>query len=670
MKRIGGVGSIGPELGLVREGTVTHFNKSNGTLTVRLNLAKSDTIEQTIEIPVVAAWTGPKGEFSGGYPEVGSTVWVATGQGGRWASIGYGKSDSLYTNSSSNKVSGYELNYTSKLKPGRYLTQVRNNIYQYLDPDTGIQLGSPTQVVHADPKLEILSNTFKQNLSFTEAHRQVIGPVRRDKVSNHNRDITTSALYGHGYQTSTVKVGLDPSSKAGDSFQRNPGFVECRSLVYEFENSFGFTNDSEEIALYAEGKKPSPSNFFVRYDSRADTLSLSLDNPNHLIETTLGTVVDLYGNLLDINRSPLPNGKVERLRFRQNEKDPDQTFLDLRRETRKSIAYHFELNARKDESNVSEPVDVDSKNNYARSRSRLFLDIDKEGQFKINIPASSETGNIGLPVRYENYSALSAKTNSHDPGLFLRNASNQDIFLDMYGKGHVALTSEAEDVAAFAFPKDRLNDDAEIKLGTVFHDISSGLDLHRRENPIIRYPESLLNKITPIEKLVEEKIIVSGPGANAGGRSGTVCLDGMVNLSIGANTVDRQSLWLDTAGGVISRLGRDKRGVSAGFTLDGDLLIQIGSDAPADDSRFQDDNERRDGVLDIRIRNNAQMHVFRIDSQGITMYSPGNVDIVSEGSLRLKAKSELILDGKVISMYANELGTYRVVNRKPGKTVT
>ena len=45
---------------------------------------------------------------------------------------------------------------------------------------------------------------------------------------------------------------------------------------------------------------------------------------------------------------------------------------------------------------------------YGRQRSRFFIDIDKEGQFKLNVPASSEKGNVPILTRYENYSTINS----------------------------------------------------------------------------------------------------------------------------------------------------------------------------------------------------------------------------------------------------------------------
>jgi len=128
------------------------------------------------------------------------------------------------------------------------------------------------------------------------------------------------------------------------------------------------------------------------------------------MEIVKGTAVDTFGNILDLNREALPIGKTEKLSLSDN---PDKTdaFTRIRAQLRKAIGYHFELNARKgkdgaSDSALSDIPDPLKYKNYSRERSRFTFDIDKEGQFKLNVPSSSETGNIPLLTRHENFSTL------------------------------------------------------------------------------------------------------------------------------------------------------------------------------------------------------------------------------------------------------------------------
>src|SRR5690606_18370037 len=129
----------------------------------------------------------------------------------------------------------------------------------------------------------------------------------------------------------------------------------------------------------------------------------------------------------------------------------------------------------------------------------------------------------------------------------------------------------------------------------------------------------------------------SGDNANAGGRSGTITLDGMLSLAIGANTIDRQSMWLDCAGGIVSNVGRDINDISYAGRFDGDVLVQIGGATVGDDSRFSHlNNAYKPGVFDLRIATGGMMHILRFDESGLRIYTPGEIDMVSEGHMKFQ----------------------------------
>ena len=225
--------ATGATFGLNREATVLRYN-SDGTMDVGINLAKSDSsIPPEVTIPIPTAWSGPNGEFSGGFPEVGSSIWIGYSQGGRWVPLGYSPSDNVFKNISTTSLSGFSRDIMSAFKPGRHLTQVRNNIKIITDPDVGIQMGDPCNYSQFDPIRSITLDTFKQKFSFTDAHRSVKGPIKRDLNSNITRNIAGSALSSVFYDKSLTTIGLDPLTKPGNSFYRNPPFSEERSVTYE-----------------------------------------------------------------------------------------------------------------------------------------------------------------------------------------------------------------------------------------------------------------------------------------------------------------------------------------------------------------------------------------------------------------------------------------------------
>src|SRR5690554_6943809 len=132
---------LGPTFGLAREATVIRYN-SDGTMDVGINLSKADSSAPTeVTIAIPGSWAGPNGEFSGGFPETGATVWITPGQGGTWTATNYAPGTGVFKNGNVTSLSGFSKNKMSAFKPGRWLTQVRNNIKIVADPSTGIQAG-------------------------------------------------------------------------------------------------------------------------------------------------------------------------------------------------------------------------------------------------------------------------------------------------------------------------------------------------------------------------------------------------------------------------------------------------------------------------------------------------------------------------------------------------
>lgn len=660
---------IGPHIFAFQRGIIKSVDIYSGI--VKFKYLSGNKEDDEAKLP--AGWVGQGGEISLGYPSPNTLIYIGLDQGGEKIVVGYDlPNQSTYVD-------------WSRIPEGGWATLTKNDIGIIADPDAGVITGSTNQYIQSDPVRNITSSTFDSEMSFSEAHRQVIGPVLRDLLPNASRNQSYSALTDHIYNDMLNKVGIDPKtittdSQLNDYSNRNPAFIEARSLFYEFEHSYGYTNDPEEIKLYKGDDLPEYSGF-KRRDSRADTLSLALDRPNQLMESIIGTVIDVYGNILDLNRAILPNGLIDSLSLSTTEGQKSEIFKKLREQIRKSIAFHWELNARK--AGLDEKLqDLDNVNDYARQRSRLFLDIDKEGQFKINIPSSSETGNVPLLTRYENFSVLYGAKNNKDRDLFIPNEDDIDINLDTHGKGVIELVSGDENLNGFAAPNERIPVTAstsdnpnvvsrypQIRLGTGFHNIAKGLFLHQiqrpygdRKNPGDMgngsYDSSLINYVSPIGDLVSSQIKVSGPNANAGGRSGTISLDGFISVSIGANTVDRQSLWMDMAGGAVMNVGRDRFNRSLAATMDGDVYMQVGGYTITDDSRFSDpavfNNNVRDGTVDIRVWNSGSFHTVRIDPTGINIHSPGNITVVAETNLRLKAlRGNLLLEGEKIIFFGD-----------------
>jgi len=671
--------NLGTPSGRHRRATILQ-NNGDGTVQIGLDEGGLQGSRQIYTVPYPLNWAGPGGEFAGGDIIQKASVMVVQTQGGPWQIVEYLPSGNTFTNN----------NILSKVKNGRYVIQVKDGNNILVDPKSGISIGRDDYFAQLNPTSNIFSHNFHSEYSFTQAGLQITGPIKRDLVENANRNILGSALDSHAYDHSLSYIGMDPkssvSSRTIGANIRNPALVESRQIIQEFSSLFNFTTDVAEETLYTDPQNTTPRIRSSRRENRTDAFSLSLEHPNHLIEIVQGTAVDTFGNILDINKSVLPIGSVDALSLNNNS-DKAIAFSGIRQQLRKSIAYSFEINARKGGSEIrsNNPPDVNSNKDYGRDRSRFAFAVDKEGQFKLNIPASSEIGNIPLLTRTENFSVLQAKKDGEtNPNSFLKSSTGQDIFLDNFSaRAGIDLTSGNKDLKSFAAPIDRITDKP-IKYGTAYHDITKTVNEFQKSSNYLKSGLDLINfyknvplntTYVPFPYIVSNEIIVSGPDANAGGRSGSINLDGFLQVNIGANTIDRQSIHFDYAGGVVGNIGRDKQGISYAATLDGDLMLQVGGSGIGNeyDSRFEDENDAvRNGTVDIRVVINNQLFIFRIGSTpdgaaGIDIISPGYINIVSENDLVIKSRGSLKFHAENIVFHAES--TKRIVNWFPDNTI-
>jgi hypothetical protein len=132
------------------------------------------------------------------------------------------------------------------------------------------------------------------------------------------------------------------------------------------------------------------------------------------------------------------------------------------------------------------------------------------------------------------------------------------------------------------------------------------------------------------------------------------------------------------AGGMVMNVGRDLNNRSLSGRFDGDILVQVGGETVANDSRFGSSNNAvRAGTVDIRVVAGAgpgaqgNMTIVRIDNTGVRISSAGGVDIVSHGLMRFKSiYNDIIFDAKSIYFYENGSGNGRLVMRNPKHVIT
>ncbi len=623
--------NIAVPFGQLRLGKIVGYDLSRGTARVELsNSTELAGSAMTITIPIPVGVFSNDGIFVGSLAKINTPVVVGRGEGTDWCFV------------------SYVINNPSKLpslSEGELLLQASPTTKISLDVKSNINIGSEDNNIHIDTKRGSINSKFKSKFSFSEASREINGIVKRDLKPL--KDFPDSLkLTSDKYNSDLYEISLDPTSSPSSSFMdraKNPPFIEKREIVYEFAHSYNIKDDLTESLFYLKSGIVKDDADSDRRMSRSDTLSLSLTSPNYLMETVKGTVVDIFGNILDINRFPIPIGsKNLTLKPEDGGSLKHDVFTNIRTAERKSIAFHFELNARKDlggQNGLVKLPDIDSKDDNARNRSRLFIDVDKEGQFKINVPASSEVGNVPLLTRYENYSTFKTKDSE--------NPNKIDVFHDSFAKGGITIKDET----GVTTPKDRISKTDHIKHGTAHHSIVDAFPAFKPATAsqflgFQHFSTLDLSAIPTIAKFVSDEIIVGGPKANAGGRSGSINLDGSLELNIGANNVDRQSLWADLAGGVIGMIGRDKNNVSAALSLDGDLIVQIGGTGVSGDSRFSKiNNAMRGGALDIRVMNDGStVSIVRIDKNGVTVATPGTLSIKAR-SIDMNAEANINING-------------------------
>lgn len=652
--------------GLVRLATIERVNPD--TMTVDISFANNmgDTSLRskkqelfTAQLPL--SYLSSEGGFIGGLVSEGTPVAVVQAESGHHYFI---VSFLARDPANKSKVTAKNLKIPT-LKKGSITIQAHPNSTIKLNKDT-IVIGDASNSFTLDTKRKLAINSFSNYYSFTEAGRDMAGTILRDKRPQHNFSSslrTTDSMFN-----ATLKeIGLDPVAETTNitygEIARNPARIEKREVIFEYEGIAQVKSNEQELKEY--NNQTNNTVITNRRENRADTLSLSLVYPNHLMETVKGTVVDIYGNILDINRNKITIGEdklsITKIKSTVSDQNTNKNiYEEIKRQERKSIAYHFEINARK-ETQKSGPPDVSNRDDYARDRSRFFLDIDKEGLFKLNVPASSSTGNIPLHTRYENYSTVFPNERSKDPNDVSFNPDYKDILIERFTNfDSIELIDETGNKAA---PVDRFSDlksPEYIGHGTVYHDISKVL----KHSSNVQFYEpnefettTLLDSgyIEPINDIVSKQIIVSGPDANAGGRSGSINFDGMIEINAGANEVDGQSLWLDTEGGAVASVGQDNNGISLAASLDGDVFMELGT-------TDLDNEVSGPKVFDLKVADGAgNLTCFRVDKSGVSVTTQARYVVYSSGDMIFRSAARITMDAENIILNG------RSVIKDPGK---
>lgn len=571
-------------------------------------------------------------------PTIGTRVMIDFLQGERPQIVGvvpinqYALDFSLPDNISNITVDEHEY---PLMKPGEIALQSIAGSKLHMKADGSVVLAVDDISVFYD-KSSVVSEKYDSQYVNTEAFRFISSPIKRDlretpsssensfeKLISIDADKPLSVIgRNSAIPTASLTAGIQTSHET----TRNPSLIENRSLVYEFARSHMVGTFAEEKDRMDDIGSQFLSQNGRRDMGRTDILNLGLHLPNNLLETISGTVVDIYGNVLDINRNIINFNNLT-----TNLKDPNR-ILNEEALLRRSIKYHFELNARKSTlaeqaSNTLDSVDpTDEATANGYTHSRLSFDIDGEGFIKLNIPASSNTGNIPLLSRYVNqHSDDPLKRNNWD----FRSKNRKDIDHIAFGN----LEGNGIDVSDIYKPENIGSDARDFKYRTAFHDIGD------TASEIV---------VSPVSSTIDNTL--NSSGSNAGGRSLHANLDGSLELNIGRDVVDKKSIVIDTAGSVISRIGSDINGNSVVSQLDGDVSVQVGGDS------VRGEDVAETNSFKIYVKGASGFHKIEITGDSITVNSAPNSNMVfqSERNLILSAKGQVIVNGETVAMY----GTY------------
>lgn len=564
---------------------------------------------------------------------------------------------------------------------------------------SGVILRDLREITTVDERLEdkLTSNTFLRNLS----------PISRDPV------------FAPVAATSSLQDGLS-------EVQRNPPFVEEKSIVYEFAQSYMVGTLDEEEARLKEDEEFDhlfqPSN---RNNVRYNILNLNLDNPNLLSEKLEGTLVDIYGNVLDLNRNPIIfPGDTE------GKKTTKERLQRLETLTRRSVKLHYEMNSRKDAKGQISTTTLEGGSDLpvGHNHSRWSVDVDGEGLTKINIPASSNVGNVPLLSRYitanmrakdstEDSSAQNGETtgevsdfnDSSDPrNIFFRPKSidgvdtNKDIFHLAFGE----LTSDGIPVEGAPGNIGELGG-SNLVYRTAYHDIvntaakalegaatpgaagqpplSPDVDLDpdspnsfqdavdaASASPPPSPPGPSTPGISPtaiqaiplINKVAEQGETVE---PNVGGRSLFANLDGSLELNIGRDFIDHKSVVVDTSGGIISRIGKTKEesnSASVISQLDGSVYIQVGGDSVGEEEQVEDP------TVKLVVQGSKGTDEITIDGDAVRVKSAingKNLILESSKNIILKANGTIMLAGSTVAVHGTVDDTGN--NISPGRLI-
>ena len=648
--------------------------------------------EKPVRCPIPHPYAGRGGGFLAGI-EPDSIVLLANSSQEKWYVVGFIPDVAFYNDVEGRADINFDESDYPDLNPGEIVVKGKRGQKIELLDDGRLTLDAGIGQESADIELSKFSQGMFLRVNnlykFTEAGRSIEGVIRRDlNLKEKQEDAQTSDfLTSSSYDAFLSDIGRSPTHEVhyrtttlSKSIIRNPALIEKKDLIYEYADSFNVRSFNDEIkAMSSNSSRDINGNLLdIQADSssrerrRTDVLNLQRENYNHLIEKVQGTLVDIYGNVLDINRNIIPIPDVETI---DTTTEVPDDLKKIYKYLRRSVKYHFEINSRKPE-DLTSTTNISTNNNEI-ARSKWSIDVDGEGLTKINIPASSETGNIPVLGRYVNSNDINDLNN----GSF-KDKDRRDIWLSQFGAKKVqdgVKTDEfsGQEIKDTTYSPKTIKDkekrdgnknngnieDQIATAGTAYHDLFNIANLIFT-NGKLKSPDPDKSSISvpPMASSINNKVfnesdaVSEDQAPNAGGKSIHMNLDGSMELSVGADTIDRKSMVIDSAGGIISHFGRDRNGRSIIQQTDGDIILQIGGKGIDNDTRFQSqtDTEDRPGRIEIHLnRPGGTPQKIIIDENGLTIDVKGNVVMASSGDFTISAGGKLLLNSELTAHYGS-----------------
>ena len=245
-----------------------------------------------------------------------------------------------------------------------------------------------TNTTMVSNSIQLVSTAHR--ISSRNVIRVPTGYTQKSGAADVGSDLLTYNLdYG-------IARGVFPGFKAASvslfGGKRNPALSEYRLVINEISETDYFRGwDVESSLVRADKVSKFSSDREIRSISQENALHLA---PHQLIEVIAGNIVNSRGEVLDSNYGRVSIGNSV---GHPGGSDFAKEYEEARLKSRRGIGYHFQMSTNSLSSEIS------------NSQDNLIFSIDKEGTLKVNIPSTSDTGNIPYPNFAEFYSDSSDK---------------------------------------------------------------------------------------------------------------------------------------------------------------------------------------------------------------------------------------------------------------------